>query len=105
MNKKNIAIVGAGISGLMLGCILKENNIDCTIFERSSMISEYGAGITISPNGLLLLRQLGILDEIKDYSCNPLSVCFKKSNGSIIKKIPSLDFGTILTTNIHLEMG
>ena len=99
MNKNNIAIIGAGISGLMLGCILKENNIDCTIFERSSMISEYGAGITISPNGILLLRQLGILDEIKDYSCNPLSVCFKKSNGSIIKKIPSLDFGTILTTN------
>ena len=24
MNKKNIAIIGAGISGLMLGCILRE---------------------------------------------------------------------------------
>ena len=99
MNKDNIAIIGAGISGLMLGCILKTNDIDCTIFERSSSISEYGAGITISPNGILLLDQLGILDQIKNNSCNPLSVCFKQSNGTIIKKIPSQEFGTILTTN------
>ncbi|SVA85768.1 uncharacterized protein METZ01_LOCUS138622, partial [marine metagenome] len=35
MNNK-IGIVGAGISGLMLGCVLKQNLIDCIIFERSS---------------------------------------------------------------------
>ena len=47
MNRKNIAIIGAGISGLMLGCILREKKIECTLFERSKTISEYGAGITI----------------------------------------------------------
>jgi salicylate hydroxylase len=77
MSKKNIAIIGAGISGLMLGCILRENKIDCTLFERSKTISEYGAGISISPNGLLLLEQQEILDELNKNSCNPLSVCFK----------------------------
>ena len=64
MSKKNIAIIGAGISGLMLGCILRENKIDCTLFERSKTISEYGAGISISPNGLLLLEQQEILEEL-----------------------------------------
>ena len=99
MNKKNIAIIGAGISGLMLGCILREKKIECTIFERSKTISEYGGGISISPNGLLLLEQLGVLDELNKNSCNPLSVCFKYSTGALIKKISSSEFGNILTTN------
>lgn len=99
MNKKNIAIIGAGISGLMLGCILREKKIECTIFERSKTISEYGGGISISPNGLLLLEQVGVLDELNKNSCNPLSVCFKYSNGALIKKISSNEFGNILTTN------
>jgi len=99
MNKKNIAIIGAGISGLMLGCILREKKIECTIFERSKTISEYGGGISISPNGLLLLEQLGVLDELNKNSCNPLSVCFKYSTGALIKKISSNEFGNILTTN------
>ena len=99
MNRKNIAIIGAGISGLMLGCILREKKIECTLFERSKTISEYGAGITISPNGLLLLEQIGILDELNKSSCNPLSVCFKYSSGALIKKITSNEFGNILTTN------
>ena len=99
MNKKNIAIIGAGISGLMLGCILREKKIECTIFERSKTISEYGGGISISPNGLLLLEQLGVLDELNKNSCNPLSVCFKYSSGALIKKISSNEFGNVLTTN------
>ena len=99
MSKKNIAIIGAGISGLMLGCILREKKIDCTLFERSKTISEYGAGISISPNGLLLLEQQEILDELNKNSCNPLSVCFKYSSGTLIKKITSNEFGNILTTN------
>ena len=99
MNKKNIAIIGAGISGLMLGCILREKKIECTIFERSKTISEYGGGISISPNGLLLLEQLGVLDELNKNSCNPLSVCFKYSTGALIKKISSNEFGNVLTTN------
>ena len=99
MNKKNIAIIGAGISGLMLGCILREKKIECTIFERSKTISEYGGGISISPNGLLLLEQVGVLDELNKNSCNPLSVCFKYSTGALIKKISSNEFGNILTTN------
>ena len=54
----HIAIVGAGISGLALGIILKRNKIPCVIFEKSEKINEYGAGISISPNGLVVLKNL-----------------------------------------------
>ena len=78
---KKIGIVGAGISGLVLGCTLKLNSIDCVIFERSSGVSEYGAGISISPNGLNLLHRIGILDQLRHNSCRPINVAWRKTNG------------------------
>ena len=99
MKKINIAIIGAGISGLMLGCVLRERKIDCTIFERSNDISKYGAGISISPNGALLLDEINILEKLMENSCNPISVCFKRSNGNLIKKIEANSFGKLITTN------
>ena len=48
--KLKIAIVGAGISGLTAGILLKKLGHDVSIFEKSSSISEYGAGINLSRN-------------------------------------------------------
>ena len=78
---KHIAIVGAGISGLALGIILKKNNIPCLIFEKSERISEYGAGISLSPNGLRVLKDLEVFNNIKTNSCNPRNgIFFSRSN-------------------------
>ena len=56
--ENSVAIIGAGISGLALGSFLKENDISCVIFGKSSNISEYGAGISISPNGKDVLKKI-----------------------------------------------
>ena len=98
MNNK-IGIVGAGVSGLMLGCVLKQNLIDCIIFERSSKISEYGAGISISPNGLVLLDRINVLDSLRKISCRPLNVVFRKSNGISLTSIPTSKIGKLITMN------
>jgi salicylate hydroxylase len=66
----HIAIIGAGIAGLTLGIMLKKNNIPNVIFERSSDVSENGAGISISPNGKRVLEKLEILDELQINSGN-----------------------------------
>ena len=99
MKKKNIAIIGAGISGLMLGCVLRKNSIDCTVYEKSNKITEYGAGISISSNGTMLLENIGVLEQLIKNSCSPISVCIREPNGHLIKKIYNEDFGKILTTN------
>ena len=44
---KKINIIGAGISGLFLGCCLKKNNFLVTIYEQDRDVSEYGAGINL----------------------------------------------------------
>ena len=67
----HIAIIGAGISGLALGCILQEARIPVVIFEKSDEVSNYGAGISISPNGIKILKNLRIYRDILEQSSNP----------------------------------
>ena len=71
-----ISIIGAGIGGLALGNILKKNDIPCVIFEKSEKISEYGAGISISPNGLKVLEKLDLGERFKEVSAQPGSVSY-----------------------------
>ena len=89
-----IAIIGAGISGLALGCILKKADIPVIIFEKSTNISEYGAGISISPNGAKVLKYLNLYDEIISISSNPKKADFFSND----KKINSFDVDVITTS-------
>ena len=89
-----IAIIGAGISGLALGCILKKADIPVIIFEKSTDISEYGAGISISPNGAKVLKYLNLYDEIISISSNPKQADFFSND----KKINSFDIDVITTS-------
>ena len=66
-----IAIIGAGISGLALACILKKANIPVVVFEKSKQVSDYGAGISLSPNGMRVLKELDIFNEVVSVSANP----------------------------------
>ena len=79
----HIAIIGAGISGLALGIILQRNKIPCVIFEKSEKISEYGAGISISPNGLAVLDNLDVINDLKLLSRQPELAIFFSNNNQI----------------------
>ena len=81
--KDYIAIIGAGISGLTLGIVLKKQNIPCIIFEKFASISEYGAGISISRNGQKVLKEIEILDKLKLISGNPKNAYFISNNKEI----------------------
>ena len=89
-----IAIIGAGISGLALGIILQRNKIPCIIFEKSEKISEYGAGISISPNGLAVLNNLDVINDLKPISRQPEQAIFFSNN----KKINQIPINVFTTT-------
>ena len=76
----HIAIIGAGIAGLALGIILKKNNINCVIFDKSKSISEYGAGISISPNGMKVLECMDLKSEFCKVSEQPKNTVFLSNN-------------------------
>ena len=90
----HIAIIGSGIAGLALGCILKKADIPVIIFEKSKDISDYGAGISISPNGSRILKNLKLYDEVVEVSSNPRQASFYSSN----KKINSFNIDVVTTS-------
>ena len=92
--ENHIAIIGAGIAGLALGCVLKKAKIPVVIFEKSINVSDYGAGISISQNGIRILKQLDIYDEIVSTSSNPQKAVFFSND----KKINSFDIDVITTS-------
>jgi len=67
----HIGIVGGGIAGLTAGCALRLQGIKTIVFERANEVSEYGAGISISPNALRPLQKLGIREAFVDRSFVP----------------------------------
>ncbi|MEM6563885.1 MAG: FAD-dependent monooxygenase [Pseudomonadota bacterium] len=53
-------VVGAGIGGLAVATALAQRGIAVTVVEQANEISEVGAGLQISPNGLAVLEALGV---------------------------------------------
>ena len=60
----DVLIIGGGIGGLMLAAICRKLNISFLVLERGEKITPQGTGISLSPNALRVLDQLGIYEEI-----------------------------------------
>ena len=66
-----IVIVGAGIAGLCLALVLRKHGIAARVVEKAPALTEIGAGIQISANGMRVLRWLGLEDAMRAQACNP----------------------------------
>ena len=73
-NLDSIGILGGGIAGLTLGCTLLQEGIPAIIFEQSSEVSSFGAGISLSKNALRLLYRLNIYEDLFNRSFAPSKV-------------------------------
>ncbi|MFK7744043.1 MAG: FAD-dependent monooxygenase [Roseobacter sp.] len=57
---RNAIVIGAGIGGLACAAALGRRGMAVTLVEQATEIKEVGAGIQVSPNGLAVLRALGL---------------------------------------------
>lgn len=61
---RNAIVIGAGIGGLACASALARRCIAVTVLEKAPEIKEVGAGLQISPNGLAVLRALGLEEAL-----------------------------------------
>lgn len=64
--KKSIAIIGGGTAGLSLAYNLTQIGHDFKLFERSDGLHDNGLGFLIMANGLKLLKQMGLHQQVCD---------------------------------------
>ncbi|MFT6425367.1 MAG: salicylate hydroxylase [Celeribacter sp.] len=57
---QDIAILGAGVAGLAAARALALRGARVTVYERAPAITEVGAGLQLSPNGVAVLSALGL---------------------------------------------
>ncbi|TMO87105.1 FAD-dependent monooxygenase [Pseudoalteromonas spongiae] len=63
-NINRIAIVGAGVAGLALAILATKRGHKITVYERASSVCSIGAGVTLWPNAMFVLQQLGLESEV-----------------------------------------
>lgn len=68
---RTIYIAGAGIAGLTLALGLAKFGLRVVVLERNAAISEFGAGLQISPNARKVLDKLGLGEAIEAQSFVP----------------------------------
>jgi len=60
LQEQRIAIVGGGLGGLCAALCFRARGAEVCVYEAAAAFGEVGAGIQVSPNGLRILRALGL---------------------------------------------
>lgn len=66
MKISNAIVVGGGIGGLAAAAALARHGIAVTLLEQSQALREVGAGLQVSPNGMAVLRALGVEPSLRN---------------------------------------
>lgn len=92
---KSVAIVGAGIAGLVSALAFARKGIASTVIERAATLQEVGAGLQLSPNATYVLGCLGVTERLKGLWREPDNICLV--SGQTLAPIASISAKKIAT--------
>lgn len=87
----SISIIGAGIGGLTLGNILKQNNLDFTIYESAPEIKPVGSGIMMAINAMQVFDKLGLKEKVEKAGNKIHGISITDENLKLISKTNVLE--------------
>ena len=99
-----VVIVGGGIGGLTAAVALHQRGFEVEVYERSPRLEEVGAGLQVGPNGVKVIRALGLGEKFKKFAFQPGSqVSIKWDDASLrhrtpLKEVAEQEYGAPHTT-------
>lgn len=88
--EKHVIIIGGGSGGLALALFLEKAGIQCEIYEQAPKFSNVGASFALHPNGVHVLKELGLSKELKKASHSLSDYILKNKEGEDLFDMQSL---------------
>ena len=79
-----VIIAGAGIGGLVTAIALHAIGVDIHIYEAARELKTAGVGINLQPHAVLVLRNLGLLDDLEEQGIQTAEVVYLNCHGQQI---------------------
>jgi 2-polyprenyl-6-methoxyphenol hydroxylase-like FAD-dependent oxidoreductase len=79
-------IIGSGIGGLTGAIALRKRGIEAQVYEKSPVLREVGAGISLWPNAAKALRKLDLGNVVDSISVLSGDGAIRRSDGAIISR-------------------
>jgi salicylate hydroxylase len=90
---RQITVLGGGIGGLAAGLALAQRGARVRVLEQAEAITEVGAGIQVSPNGLRVLEALGLASALAGRAPRARAVSLR--DGPSGREVLRLDLGRL----------
>jgi 2-polyprenyl-6-methoxyphenol hydroxylase-like FAD-dependent oxidoreductase len=87
MEEYDAVIVGGGIGGLALGYKLARNGHNVCVLEAKPEVVPSKRGVTLQPNGLAALQNLGLLDEVAKIGEKRRYVAWYEIGGELLARL------------------
>jgi salicylate hydroxylase len=85
---QQVTVLGAGVAGLAVARALALRGASVTVLEQAEAIREVGAGLQISPNGMAVLRALGLAPALEAASVRARAVVLRDGfDGSAVLRM------------------
>jgi 2-polyprenyl-6-methoxyphenol hydroxylase-like FAD-dependent oxidoreductase len=85
--KVHAIIIGGGIAGPAIALFLKKIGITSTIYEAYPHIDDIGGGMQIAPNGMNVLKEIGVAERIVKSGALASEMCFRNYHGRFLARI------------------
>jgi 2-polyprenyl-6-methoxyphenol hydroxylase-like FAD-dependent oxidoreductase len=79
-----VAIIGAGLSGVSLALALHQQSIPCTIYESRPAPLNIGGAVMLSPNALKVLQALGVYERVRTKGYNFETLHYRDGDGKLL---------------------
>jgi 2-polyprenyl-6-methoxyphenol hydroxylase-like FAD-dependent oxidoreductase len=86
MTHRTALIVGAGIGGLAAGVALRRAGWRVRIVERAVETRALGFALSLAPNAMEALRELGLAERLTAEGCVVGQVEIRRADGSVLKR-------------------